>query len=351
MIRRAVCAALALAPVAFAACSAPNPRGPAPGALAGADPVRFVADREPWHFQGNPGWRLTTPSVELHTTVTDRRLLHRLPPFLELAHAHRMNAITPLLPARDPLRTYVLASRSQWEAMTRSMLRDSARAYLRIERGGYAVNGMGVFYDLGPRDTFVIAAHEGWHQFVQSSFGDPLPVWLDEGLACYFEGFRWRSDEPDTPEFLPWMNPQRFDQLRAAAAGDRLMPLHELLLARPQDLLDTDRGGDAALTYYAQCWAFVHFLVESDNGARRPGLERMLRDAQAGRLVNAVSAIAGEREATLLRTRRVGVGAMGVYWPEESIGSMDAAYQAFILRIVRTGGRDRALMGRSPILD
>lgn len=357
MIRRAPLAALACVCAAawsagwLGGCSGGGPGAVSPGVLGGADPVRFVAVREPWSFHGNDGWRLTTPSIELHTTVTDRRLLHRLPPFLELAHAHRANAVTPLLPSSEPLRTFVLASRPQWESMTRSLLRDKARPYLRIERGGYAVNGVGVFYDLGQRDTFVMAAHEGWHQYVQSAFADPLPVWLDEGLACYFEGFRWRADEPDTPEFLPWMNPQRFDQLRAAASAGRLVPLEELLVSRPQDLLDTDRGGDAALTYYAQCWALVHFLIESDAGARRPGLERLLRDAQAGRLADAVGAIAGDREATLLRTRRVGAGALRVYWPDEPAGAMDEAYRAFVARIVRTGGRDRALMGRSPVTE
>lgn len=318
---------------------------------AGADPVRFVADRRPWTFQGNEGWILTTPSVELHTTVRERRMLHRLPPFLELAHAHRLNAITPLVRNEEPLQTFVLASRLEWDALTRSLLRDNARAYLRIERGGYSVNGMGIFYDLGPRDTFVMAAHEGWHQFIQTAFADPLPVWLDEGIASYFEGFRWREDEPDTPEFLPWLNQQRFDQLRSAAAGRTLLRLEELVLNRPQDLLDTDRGGAAALNYYAQVWALVHFFMESDNGRRRPGLERLLRDAQAGRFVAAVGEVSGEREAGVLRTRRTGAGALAAYWPEESMESMDRAYQAFILRIVRTGGRDRALMGRSPIPD
>tara|TARA_R110000782_G_scaffold39714_7_gene92116 strand:- start:312 stop:1355 length:1044 start_codon:yes stop_codon:yes gene_type:complete len=340
-------AACAAAYVASCASTPPRPEPDAP--LAGSDPVRFVAERTPWTFQGRTGWLMTTPSVELRTTVNDRRLLHRLPPFLELANAHRLNAITPLVRPAEPLQTYVLASRTEWDALTRQLLRDQARPYLRIERGGYAVNGMGIFYDLGPRDTFVMAAHEGWHQHIQTSFADPLPVWLDEGIACYLEGFRWRESEPDVPEFLPWLNPQRFDQLRSAAANGTLIPLADLVNNRPQDLLDTDRGGAAALNYYAQCWALVHFFMESDAGARRPGLERLLRDAQSGRFAEHIAASAGEREAVLLRTRRVGGGALAGYWPEESVESMDAAYRAFVGRIVRTGGRDRALMGRSPI--
>lgn len=347
LVRRIGAAGLVL----FAGCSAPRPPARPDGVLAGVDPVRFVAERRPWSFQAHDGWILSTPSIELHTTVRDRRLLHRLPPFLELAHAHRVNALTPLIRPNEPLKTFVLSSRLEWEAMTRSLLRDNARAYLRIERGGYAINGMGIFYDLGPRDTFIMAAHEGWHQFVQVAFTDPLPVWLDEGIACYLEGFRWIDGESDTPEFLPWLNQQRFDQLRSAAASGTLLSLSDLVHNRPQDLLDTDRGGAAALTYYAQCWALTHFFMESDGGVRRAGLQRLLRDAQAGRFASAVAEIAGDQEAVTLRTRRTGGGALAAYWPEESVESLDLAYQAFIRRIVRTGGRDRALMGRSPIAE
>jgi hypothetical protein len=346
--RRLAGLAAAIIPL-LSACNTPTQREPNTPFSIAADPIRFVAERRPWDFQGREGRLLVTPSVELHTTLADRRMLHRLPPFLELANAHRLNAITPLRAPTEPLKTFVLASRSEWESLTRQLLRDQARPYLRIERGGYAVNAMGIFYDLGPRDTFIMAAHEGWHQLVQSAFADPLPVWLDEGLACYFEGFRWRSDEPDTPEFLPWMNQQRFDQLRAAAASNTLIPLDQLVHNRPQDLLDTDRGGQAALNYYAQCWALVHFFMESDFGARRPGLERLLRDAQAGRFVPAVAQAGGDREAATLRTRRIGGGAITAYWPNESLADMDREYRAFVMRIVRTGGRDLALMGRSPV--
>ncbi len=308
----------------------------------------FVADREPWAYQGNPGWRIVTPSVRLHTTTSDRRLRARLPDFLELANAHRLTAITPLRPGTEPLETYVLGTRGEWDHLTRRLLGERARPYLRIERGGYSFNGRGVFYDLGPRDTFVMAAHEGWHQHVQTSFTDPLPVWLDEGIACYFEGFRWRTDQPDLPEFLPWSNEERFDQLRRAASSGPLVPLAEFFNQRPQDLIDTDRGGSAALNYYAQAWALVHFLMEADNARYRPGLETLLRDAQGGRLLERVADSAGEREARLLRTRRLGGGSIAAYWPSESVDAMDARYRAFVARIVATGGRDLAIAGRSP---
>lgn len=347
---RRLCRWLApLALLTLGACA--SDPGPVPGDRGGPTsgaPISFVAERIPWSYQGRAGWRIITPSVDLRTTTSDRRLRARLPDFLELAQAHRLTAITPLRPGEDPLETYVLGTRSEWDALTRRVLGDRARPYLRIERGGYSANGRGIFYDLGPRDTFVMAAHEGWHQHAQSSFIDPLPVWLDEGLACYMEGFRWRTDSPDRPEFLPWSNEERFDQLRRAVGTDRLVPLRELVHARPQDLIDTDRGGSPALNYYAQCWILVHFLVESEHGTRKPGLDALLRDAQGGRLLDRVSETQGQREAGVLRTRRTGAGALAAYWPDESLDTLDAEYRAFIARVVATGGRDLAIAGRSP---
>lgn len=341
----AVALALGLAGL-MAGCSTPPASEPAPAAL--ATPARFTPERRPWTYQGRPGRLLVTASVELYTTTDDPRLLMRLPGFLELAQAHRLRAVTPLRGPDTPLETYVLGTRAEWEAMTRSLLREHARAYLRIERGGYAALGRGIFYDLGPRDTFTMAAHEGWHQFVQTAFADPLPVWLDEGLACYTEGFRWRVTDPDRPEFLAWANEERFDQLRAAAGTGRLMGLDELVQARPQDLIDTDQGGQAALTYYAQCWALIQFLMESDGGRRRPGLERLLRDAQDGRFVSSVAGV-DERAGSVLRTRRTGGGALAAYWPDESLAEMDAAYRDFVRHITRTGAKDLVTAGRSPV--
>jgi hypothetical protein len=131
--------------------------------------------------------------------------------------------------------------------MTRSLAGDQAETYLRIPRGGFALRGKGVYYDIGPRDTLSIAAHEGWHQYTQATFRHPLPLWLEEGIAAYFEGFRWDRTDRTLPVFLPWSNPQRFDTLREAVAADTLMPLRELLVSRPQDLLERTDGRRAGL--------------------------------------------------------------------------------------------------------
>ncbi len=315
-----------------------------------ADVGRFVADKRAWNYQGAPGWAYYTPNAVIRTTSHDRKILERLPPFVELSILHYQSDLTRLPRPAQKIETYFFEQRSQWEALTTALMRDRAPIYLAIERGGYSAKQIGVFYDIGPRDSFVICAHEGWHQYAHSTFADPLPVWLDEGAACVMEGFRWDEQFPDHPRFLPWANIERFDQLRQAYNHGTLMPVHALVTLRPQDLIerhgDTGSAKPAALIYYAQVWALVQFLREGEGGRYQPALHGMLQDAAAGTLRDKLSA-ADLRD---FASRRTGAGALLVYLPEgTTLGQIDREYQRFIAEIVGVGGRDRVVAGRSPL--
>jgi len=306
---------------------------------------RFVAERQRWSYQGYNGWTYYTPGSMIHTTITDRQMLIRIPAFVELAQIHARTALTTLPAPSEPVNTYFLGSRSQWATMTKRLLKDRAGVYLAIERGGFSVGTTGVYYDLGPRDSFTIAAHEGWHQYAHSVMIDKLPVWLDEGIACYLEGFRWDEVEPDMPRFLPWANLERYDQLRKAHANGSLMSLHTLVSNRPQDLMATDKGGGRVLTYYAQHWALVHFFREYQGGRYLPGLGRVLQLALRGELLGELS----EADAHTMRSRRSGPGVLSIIAPGVPLRELDEQYQSFIERIVAPGGRNAALSGQSPV--
>lgn len=315
-----------------------------------ADLGRFVADKQAWTFQGSPGWAYHTPNAIIRTTSTDRKILERLPPFVELSILHYQSDITRLPRPAKRIETYFLHHRVQWEALTNAMMREQAPIYLSIERGGYSAGHIGVFYDIGPRDSFVICAHEGWHQYAHSTFIDPMPVWLDEGVACVMEGFKWDEQFPDHPRFLPWANIERYDQLRAAHGRGSLMPIHALLTLRPQDLIErgeADAGGHpAALNYYAQVWALVHFLREGEGGRYESALHRLLRDAAAGTLREKLS---GE-QLRQYNTRRTGAATLLGYLPEgTTLRQLDTEYQRFITEIVSVGGRNRVVAGHSPV--
>lgn len=332
-------------------CDSTPVRVPDPDATpATADVGRFVADRRAWSFRGATGWEYHTPNAIIRTTSDDRNILDRLPAFVELSILHYQSDLVRLPRPARTIETYFFDSRRQWAAMTNALMGDRAPVYLSIERGGYSAGHIGVFFDLGPRDSFVIAAHEGWHQYAHSTFNGPLPVWLDEGVACVMEGFRWDEQFPDHPRFMPWANTERFDQLRDAHGTDSLMPIHSLLMLRPQDLIEEGtRSGStqpAALVYYAQVWALVHFLREGEGGVYRDALERLLRSCAQGTLRERLS---GE-DLRSFNTRRTGAGTLLAFMPEgTTLRQLDEQYQRFITAVVRVGGRDRVVAGQSPI--
>ncbi|MFT5422707.1 MAG: hypothetical protein ACI89L_000472 [Phycisphaerales bacterium] len=305
-----------------------------------------VKDMEAWSFERTPGRVFETSNFRVFTTLDDSELLDRLPAFLEGSLIRYRTSLGELTKPTDKLVTYAMGTRPQWAALTRRLMGPQAGLYLQIARGGYAANGKGVYFDLGPRDTLAVAAHEGWHQYTQATFAEPLPVWLDEGLATWHEGFRW--DRHAGALFLPWSNPQRFDRLRQVVEGDRVTPMTELLDTRPQDLIAT--SNDQTLDYYAQVWALIHFLVEGDDGAHRAVVETMLQEAATGGVYQRVLDAFGQAVTYRARTRRTGIEPLLVYLDGRDPRAMAQSYDAFVKRLARPGSRSDIVAGRSPMI-
>lgn len=299
--------------------------------------------REPWSFGGDQGEILRTEHYRLFTTATDRRDRERVALFLENALAHYTSNLAELPLPATRMDAYFMANRVEWEQITLRLMGEQGKDLMRIQRGGFAARGIGVYFNIGLYDTLAIAAHEGWHQYTQTAFRNPLPVWLEEGIATYMEGHRWR----DGVVFTPWGNAERFQALRDASNANELFPLGEILNSRPQDHMVS--GDDRPLLrYYAQVWALTHFLIEGENGRHRETLKSVLQDAAAGRLTERLTAAAGERGARAAMATRGGPVIFTALF-DDDLERADREYQAFIARIVRTGGRDAISAGRSPI--
>lgn len=311
-----------------------------------SSPRDVIVSEEDWTYAGRSGRVIVTPHFRLHTTLGPSLLADRFPRFVEIALAAYRSDLGDLPEPARRLDTFVMKSRAEWESLTRQLTGPRASVYLRIPRGGYAIGGKGVFYDIGPYDTLAIAGHEGWHQYTQSTFGQPLPLWLEEGVATYFEGFRWHPADRNLPIFLPWSNPERFDTLRKLAARDRLMPLDKLLVSRPQDLIRSADG--RTLAYYAQVWALTHFLHEGAGARYRGDLARLLSDAAAGRLAGTLADALGPREARRAMSRRVGDAVFRVYFNDD-LAAAQAEYTRFIHAVTLPGTRHNITAGRSPI--
>lgn len=129
--------------------------------------------------------------------------------------------------------------------------------------------GPGMVFAYRGLDFEVDVRHESTHALLHASVRN-VPLWLDEGLAEYFEEARERrADE----------NPH----LAAVRARVGIGQLPEL--ERLESLTDFD---DMQRDEYRDSWAWVHFMLHGPAAAREE-LQGYLADLEAGRPVEPLS--------------------------------------------------------------
>ena len=234
-------------------------------------------------FMGVKGQLIETPNWEIYTTIDNERFLEFLPNFYEAALEHYRTVFGELPPPPHPMATYLFGDRRQWKNKTRMMLPEKAESFEGLGRGGFTTQGIAVLYDIDGygwfRDTLALGAHEGWHQYAQSTFKDQLPPWLDEGIATTMEGFSMRRRRL---ELRNDANRERWSRLRECIRQDRMLSLEELLSAHPELFLQ--QGKRSLLDYYAQVWAFTRYLEEGNDGQYRDLVGAVLLLAASGDL-------------------------------------------------------------------
>jgi hypothetical protein len=302
----------------------------------------LATTRESWQFDQASGQLITTSNYRLYTTVESPEFLDQLPRFYEMALTHYTTALTLLPQPQVPLETFLFKTRAQWMVKTQQMLPEQTKMFSNLGRGGYTTKGTSVLYYIDrwgyPRETFAIAAHEGWHQYTQETFKHQLPVWLEEGVATYMEGYHRRGQAE--LQFDPSANYERREALRDAVRDEQLISLHDLLTRTPQSFLSESK--DLMLTYYAQVWALTRFLAEGQDGRYKAALDELLHDAAEGRLIGRMmssSVSAGVRRRAGA-TNRVGLAVTQEYFNRDLV-DFENQYLVFINNLVRTEGRRR----------
>lgn len=348
MTRSHTLANLALAALLAALTGCATPPKASPTVVAGEEKKSVVLSVEDWSYAEREGQLIRTEHYRIYTTATDWRLRAQSPAFLELAFEQYTSALADLPEPSMKLDTFILDSRWQWSRLTKQVMGDQAELYLRIGRGGYAASGRAILYDIGPRDTLSIAAHEGWHQYTQRTFKSRLPVWLEEGIATYMEGFRSNRRSSQQKRMLPWANIERFDQLRRSHAHGDTLTLTELLDATPESLIAVTTEG--TLTYYAQVWALTHFLHEGENGKYEQGLQKLLVDAAEGRVSRRVRQVLGPAQSRTPTASGVSKAVFRAYFNND-LTSAQREFEQFMDELVKTGSRDKIVRGQSPIAE
>ncbi|MHC4717289.1 MAG: hypothetical protein ACYS5V_09985 [Planctomycetota bacterium] len=250
---------------------------------ADALPLSTPVAQSPWRFATVPGRRLVTEHYHIYTTTDNRIMLRHLPGFMESAYGNFGDLTGLSAPASTKHMTfYLMGNRAQWAAMTRRVTGPRSRLYLSMENGGYCERGVCVLWDMRSFSTFVLAAHEGMHQFLYHRLKQKLPAWAEEGLAVQAEGFAMGTS---TVRFDPQLNSVRLVRLRDLITQGRWMPLEKLLATDAGDHIAG--GASKGLDYYGQLWALLMYIRGDER--YRAGFERLLGDAAAGRFRSAMN--------------------------------------------------------------
>ena len=199
-------------------------------------------------------------------------------------------------PSDKRMPMYVMATRSERAALTTARLGKRAGAVLSITAGGYCYAGVCVLWDIGPRATLSVAAHEGLHQFFSHRLKQSLPMWFEEGICVLAEGHQLHKG---SLVFTPENNPSRITALRNAIVNNHWIKIGKLL---PMDAGDAVGTGIAekAVGFYGQVWALSMFIRSVPKYNK--GMQRMVADAQNGRMHLAL----GLTAETLAKLRRHG---------------------------------------------
>ena len=116
--------------------------------------------------------------------------------------------------------------------------------------------------------------HEGFHQFAWNFIGHTLPIWVNEGLAQYFEDGILVGERK---MHLGLVNERRIALVKAAVAEQRAVELRDLLTMTADQWHQTLRDDpEAAALNYAQSWALCFFLIHGDEGRYRTDFEQYL---------------------------------------------------------------------------
>lgn len=110
--------------------------------------------------------------------------------------------------------------------------------------------------------------HEAFHQFAANAFKTPMPMWLNEGMAQYFEEGLWTGDG----FALAQVPPRRVRQLKADIRAKRIVPFDQFLTMTAEQWGKAlgSHSSTSGATQYNQAWAMVHFLVNDLDASGRP---------------------------------------------------------------------------------
>ncbi len=182
----------------------------------------------------------------------------------------------------EPMNLYLLRTREHYLAFMQRFGLDASptAGIFFVQRQG---RGLATWVQGRNRSTtYQTLQHEGFHQFAYNHIGTNIPIWLNEGLAQYFEDGIIVGGSNGTMR-LGFANADRLRGARAALDEGTSMPLGELVRLTDEQwnrFLHTDPVKAARL--YDQAWSLVFFITQA-GGKYLDAMQDMLKAIAAGK--------------------------------------------------------------------
>lgn len=166
------------------------------------------------------------------------------------------------------------------------------------------------FFDGYTKHMLRTLYHEGFHAFLDQFLFDEklvkkVPLWLNEGLAQYFEEARVEGSRL----VLGQENRRKIAFLRKASREGKLVPMAKMLTAGSEEYLVRDTSDlEKSTKHYLQAWCLVHLLGERGR-LKKDALDAYVRAVAGGaEPMDALPALTGMKNAELkeLWTARLG---------------------------------------------
>lgn len=136
--------------------------------------------------------------------------------------------------------------------------------------GVFMTSGKGrqimTFYQ--PPMTTSVLLHEGTHQFIHTVCNTNVPIWIDEGMATYYESSKFEGTTLKTN----LVNQNRLQLIKNLIAKKDVPRLEDIINIRQANF---------TINEYAQCWSLVYFFMNYNHGQYAEELENYFEAIKA----------------------------------------------------------------------
>ncbi len=143
-------------------------------------------------------------------------------------------------------------------------------------------------------ETYSIIFHEYVHFLVINNFGrEKIAPWFNEGIAEYYDKFQIRDEQTFS---IGGVSKRHL----ATLSRNPIIPFKKFFSITHEEV---QRQGDhGASVFYAQSWAFIHFLIRSSNGKRAPQFNKFMSLSLNGEEPSSAFEKAFQTDYTILET-------------------------------------------------